>query len=237
MPKPRWLLPLMVSLVVAGCGSTQPSSVATSGPQATASSSNGESPGASSSEGPGDTSAPDSESPAQSEPPSEPPTASSSPSESATPTESAAPSPTDAPGAADVCTGTDANREFFARVATSVDWPVLCAVLPSHWFVDKGEYHLAKGGWLVITYKGPGGSTLALSEGSFCSDASGCVPSGSDAGDGSLGPLSGTLVSLDDGDFAIVVDRGATPSWLVVTHSLDAAATVSLGAAMAEVGG
>ncbi len=239
MPKPRWLLlPLMVAILTAACGSTQPSSVATSGPGVTASPSGqgSGSPAASASESPGDSGAP------QSQPPeSVPPEASPSPSGGASASESAAPPPTDAPtqapGSADACSGTDANREFFASVAASVNWPVLCAVLPSHWFVDKGEYHLARGGNLVITYKGPGGSTLALSEGAFCSDGGGCVPSGSDTGDASLGPLGGTLVTLDDGDLAIVVDRGATPSWLAVTHGVDAATTVSLGAAMVEVGG
>ncbi len=237
MRKLRWFLPLMVSIVVAACGSTQPSSLATSGPATSASPTTGESPAVSASESPVASGAPESEPPAESPQPTE----SQPPAQSVPPTESAAPSPTEeptqAPGAADACTGTDANREFFASVAASVNWPVLCAVLPSHWFVDKGEYHLAKGGYLVITYKGPGGSTLALSEGAFCSDANGCVPSGADTGDASLGSLGGTLVTLDDGDLAIVVDRGANPSWLVVTHGVDAATTTSLGAAMVEVGG
>jgi hypothetical protein len=102
--------------------------------------------------------------------------------------------------------------------------------------VNTGSYRLANGGKLLISYKGPGGATLALSEGSFCGTADGCVPSGTDAGDAALGPLSGTLVQLGDGAFAIVVDRGANPSWLMEAHGVDEATAVSLGAALVTVG-
>jgi hypothetical protein len=37
----------------------------------------------------------------------------------------------------------------------------------------------------------------------------------------SLGPLEGMLVALDDGDWAIVVDRGASISWLLVVRGVD----------------
>jgi hypothetical protein len=226
------LIPILVTVALAACSSAQPSSLATSDPGVTT--------GASASPSPSDAESPGDQPSASGEPASEPPTASDAPA-SDEPTESATPEPTETPtsppGIADACTGTDANREFFVSVGLAVDWPVLCAVLPSHWFVNTGSYRLANGGKLLISYKGPGGATIALSEGSFCSDGTGCVPAGADAGDAALGPLAGTLVRLNDGGFAIVVDRGANPSWLLVAHGIDEATTVSMGAALAEVGG
>lgn len=72
-----------------------------------------------------------------------------------------------------------------------------------------------------IAYKGPGGARFELSEGAFCDQADGCVPSGSDAGSAAFGDLSGTLVIGDDGRYAVVVDRGASRSWLAIGIGLD----------------
>lgn len=154
------------------------------------------------------------------------------------PTNSTGPSSaaTSEPSTAAACTGNDANREFFANVAAAVDWTVSCAVLPRGWFVNTGRYRLANGGNLVISYKGPNGASLALSEGGFCSDGSGCVPPGTEAGDAAFGRQDGTLVQLDDGGWAIVVDRGANPSWLLVAEGLGKAATIGVGEALAQVG-
>jgi len=155
------------------------------------------------------------------------------PGESAPPVASASPSV--GPGPASACSGSDENRAFFATLAASVSWDVYCAVLPRGWTVVSGSYRLANGGKLVISYRGPGGATLSLSEGSFCADASGCVPSGGDAGSASFGPLPATLVATDAGGFAIVAARGQRPSWLMVTGGLDQATSVSLGAALEHV--
>lgn len=166
--------------------------------------------------------------------PSTPP-ASADPS--GAPTTSPAPGETAAPGAADACAGNDQNRDFYLQVATAVAWPVYCPVLPAGWFVQQGSYRLANGGKLEIAYAGPGGGRLALSEGAFCPDASGCVPPGSDAGSAAFGDRAGTLVSLSDGGWAIVVDRGAPLSWLLVTSGIDEAAVRAIGAALTLVAG
>ncbi len=50
-----------------------------------------------------------------------------------------------------------------------------------------------------------------------------------------MGPLTGTLVRLDAGGFAIVVDRGSNPSWLLQSNGLDEATTLAIGAALVEV--
>lgn len=120
--------------------------------------------------------------------------------------------------------------------ATAVDWPVLCAVLPKGWFVAQGSYRLANGGKLLMSYKGPSGARIALTEGAYClSDAHTCTPSGTDLGPAMLGPLAGTLFETADG-FAIVVAPGENPGWLMTTKGLDQATATSRGAALAEVG-
>jgi hypothetical protein len=216
---------LLAALVGAGCGTSVPTGAGTTSP--------GISPAPS-----GTASGPEpSDVPASSAPETEPPAQSEAPSASQPADTPDVPSPSAATTGAEACTGNAANREFFAGVASAVDWPVMCAVLPKGWFVNTGSYRLANGGRMVISYKGPGGATLALSEGAFCKDSGGCVPSGSDAGDAAFGPLGGTLVRLDDGGFAIVVERGANPSWLLEAHGLDEATTMSFGSALHQVGG
>jgi hypothetical protein len=206
----------------------------TSGPGVTASPSAGDSSGGVASLPPGSAG-----SPGESTSPNE----SASPGPTGAPVESEATSPSEAPsasaGPADACTASDANRaELFVPVANAVEWPVLCAVLPGKWHLSHGHYDLTHGGSInFIDYQRTDGATLDVWEGAFCSDASGCVPPGTDAGDAALGPLAGTFVALDDGGFAIVVDRGASPSWLLVAEGLGAAKTRSLGAAFVEVGG
>jgi hypothetical protein len=241
MPKLAWsgcrlvALAVLTASLAAGCGSSEPSPAVTSGGTASPSIVASGAPTSSSPDASeaAPTPAP-SELPLVTEPPSE------SPAESEPPQSSTAPEPTDSsppgPGAADACTvSNDANREFLVRVSQAVDWTALCAVLPKHWLLLNGSYHLAHGGEVIIDYGGPGGATLNLQQGGFCSDPGGCVPAGTDQGDAALGPLAGTLVALDDGGFAIVVDRAASPSWLMVVHGVDQATAVSLGAAMVPV--
>ena len=134
---------------------------------------------------------------------------------------SAEPSESGSAGSVDACTGNDSNRTFYAQVAAAVDWPVYCPVLPARWSVDSGQYRLAGGGWMRIAYQGPGGARFELSEGAFCDEADGCVPSGPDAGSAAFGDLTGTLVVGADGRYAVVVDRGAERSWLAVGVGLD----------------
>jgi hypothetical protein len=221
---------LAVPLILAACGGAtgSPSGAATPASSASAVASTA-------SVAPGDTASPDASAPADSPTPgdSTSPTASDEPS--ASPTASAA------TGGAAACSGSDNNRTFFANFARSISWTVFCPVLPKPWFVDTGKSVLAGGGWLVISYKGgPGGAKLTLSEGSFCTDANGCVPSGADAGSVPFGSKTGLLYSLSgsgDNAWAVVVDGGQDPSWMLETHGLDQATTVALAADLAVVGG
>lgn len=135
------------------------------------------------------------------------------------------------------CTGTDENWTFYESVAAAVDWTVYCPVLPSGWFVEAGQYRLAGGGRLAITYRGPGGARFTLDEGAWCQDESGCTPSGADSGAAAFGDREGTLVATDTGDFAIAVDAGSKISWQLAGTTLDEPAVRMFGAALIAVGG
>ena len=201
----RWLLALAaLALVVAACGD---GTADTASPRST-------------SAGPTPTATPTadgSDAPASSDPSSAPSDAPSSDAPSDAP---ASDEPTGTPDpAAAQCTGTDANRDFFASVAGAVDWAVYCPVLPTGWFVEGGQYRLAGGGWLEITYEGPDGESLAVRQGAPC-DGAGCLPSGTDLGAADYGDLAGTLLDLGNGRYAVVVDPGSNPSWTLVTDGL-----------------
>jgi hypothetical protein len=128
--------------------------------------------------------------------------------------------PADGTGSAASCSGSDENRDFFASMAAAVDWTVYCPVLGEGWFVDDGRYRLAGGGWLEISYDGPGDARLILRQGAFCDSGDGCVPSGTEVGQVAFGDRTGTLVDGGDGTWSVVVERGAQLSWLLVVDGL-----------------
>lgn len=143
--------------------------------------------------------------------------------------------PSTGTGSAGACTGSDENRDFFASMAAAVTWTVYCPVLADGWFVEDGTYRLADGGWMEISYDGPGDARIVLRQGGFCDTGDGCVPAGTDAGEASLGDRTGTFVAVADGSWAIVVDRGAKPSWLLVVQGLPEAEARSIAANLQAV--
>jgi hypothetical protein len=170
------------------------------------------------------------------------PSPSSSPSEIPTaspePTESPAVEPTPtltAAEAVEACAGNDDNRTFFLAASEDLDWPVYCPVLPARWFVASGTYSGRGVGQLEISYRGPTGATLMLQQGGFCETSDGCVPAGSDTGQAAFGDQTGTLVTLDDGGYAIVVGRADTPSWLAVATGVDEETFRSFGEAFVRL--
>jgi hypothetical protein len=227
---------LFVVLLAAACGSNAPSSGTASTPGRSGSVSNSASASTAVSGAPSGSQAPVPSSPSDTSGPNADATPTADPS-AEIPTDSASAQSPSASIAATPCQPEGNNQSFWPGIATSVSWDVYCAVLPKGWVLSSGSYRLANGGKLLVSYKGPGGASLTLSEGSFCSDGSGCVPSGSDAGAAAFGAMGGTLVTTDAGGYAIVVARGDTPSWLMVTSGLDQTTAVSLGAALARVGG
>ncbi|HEX5148963.1 MAG TPA: hypothetical protein VFW02_07775, partial [Candidatus Limnocylindrales bacterium] len=169
-----------------------------------------------------------------SEPASEPPTTTPEPSTAEPPATPEA-TATAAAGSAAACSGSDENRDFFASMAAAVDWTVYCPVLAEGWFVDDGRYRLAGGGWLEISYDGPGDTRLILRQGSFCTTEDGCVPSGREVGATAFADRTGTLTAGDDGTWSVVVERGSNPSWLLVVNGLDEAAVRRIAADMHPV--
>jgi hypothetical protein len=214
------------ALVLAGCGlgtaSTAPSgaSPASLGPSLSPSLTLNVEPTSSDpvSPGPSDSSGPS-------------PTDSTEPSADPAPSGSAGPSPT-APSAASVCSGAKDTPDFYESFAGAVNFPVYCAVLPAGWSLVSGTYHLANGGHITISFRRRADSaTFELDEGSFCADSSGCVPSGTAAGSGPYGDLSGSLVQTSSG-FVLVVAKGEKPSWLAIGNGLDQATFLALTAAL-----
>ena len=141
-------------------------------------------------------------------------------------------------GSAAACSGSDKNRVFFEAAAAAVTWTVYCAVPPTGWFVDSGQYRGSGGGWLQVAYKGPGGDRLEVHEGAFCSTADGCIPSaGPDTGEANFGDRRGLFLMLDGGGWAVVLDRGQPISWLAVGTGMNEATFRRLAGALAIVGG
>jgi hypothetical protein len=161
------------------------------------------------------------------------PSPSAAPSTAATPSEPAG-QPTD--GSTAACSGSDENRDFYASMAGAVDWTVYCPVLPDGWFVNDGHYRLAGGGWMEISYDGPGDATVVLRQGAFCSSGDDCVPGGQAIGDTPFADRTGVLIRADDSGWAIVAERGATISWLLVVHGLDEAGARAVAADLRVVG-
>lgn len=177
--------------------------------------------------------------PAPASPAAEGPSETPSASETALPSASPGPSPS---GTADsgsasaaACSGSAENRGFYASMAAAIDWTVYCPVLTDGWFVESGQYRLADGGRLEIVYQGPERAQITLDEGAFCTIQGGCVPPGVDVGPTAFGDRDGTLVALDDGSWAVAVDREAALSWLLIVTGLDEAATRTIAAGLVVV--
>lgn len=186
-----------------------------------------------------ESSAPSSVAPPADEPTSEPSSEPSAPEPASSETPSAEPEtaqPTELPASAAECTGSDENVAFYAEFASVVDWPVYCPVLPAGWFVGTGQWRQAEGERLEISYRGPRGAGLMLQEGSFCPGQGGCVPGGEEVGQTAFGDREGTLVATDGG-WAIVVDRGEQPSWLLTVSGVGQGAARQIAADLIEVGG
>ncbi len=156
------------------------------------------------------------------------------PSDAPATTEVATASP--ATGSAASCSGTPDNRDFFAAVAAAVSWPVYCPVLSDGWFVDGGQYRLAGGAWMEVAYRGPGGARIELREGAICGSGD-CGLEGADLGAADFGDRAGTIYDQGGGRYEVVVDPGASPSWVLVAIGLSEADARTIAAGLALVEG
>jgi hypothetical protein len=173
--------------------------------------------------------------------PSEPPLVTPEPGESAPPDESFPPEPpliTPGPGTSGpvtACSDNVSEQDFYAKVVAVVDWDVYCPGLPAGWRLQAGTYRLPGDGFLEISYVDRSGASLELGEGAFCDQADGCVPAGEDVGATPFGDRVATLVAGADGSWAIVVDRGAEVSWVLIGRSIDEASFRAIAAGMIRV--
>lgn len=146
------------------------------------------------------------------------------------------PSSTAGSGPAAACAGTDENRDFYAAIADAVSWPVYCPVLPDGWFVTAGQYSLADGGQMEISYRGPGGASITLRQGVVC-EGGACAPSGDELGDTAYGDQAGRLWDTGDGGYTVVVDADASPSWVMIASGLSESDVRAIAADLVVVGG
>lgn len=136
---------------------------------------------------------------------------------------------------ADTCGGSASNKDFFATAAQAFKWAIYCAILPAGWY-GTGTWAGDPGGELTITYKGPGGVSLELKEGAYCTDdQSICQPKVKELGPTLYGDLTGTLYTLEPG-YAVYVNAGTSPpSWAAATVTLDETTFVKLVASLHKV--
>jgi hypothetical protein len=155
------------------------------------------------------------------------------PSASPSPSPSASPAPASAPASA--CSGTAANKAFWGQAAGALSWPVYCPILPSGWVVKSGSFEGSPPGYLNVALEGPGGATLKLDEGAFCTaGAASCAPHTAEIAAASFGGLAGTLDTTTAG-FAIYVDPGTTLAYAISGTGLSQDEFVTIAAAMVRV--
>jgi hypothetical protein len=137
---------------------------------------------------------------------------------------------------ATTCTGSTDNQAFWADVAGKFSWDAYCPVLPPRWYVSAGNYEQPAGGKLKMAYKGPGGATLEVDEGSFCTaDALACAPSSGALGSANFGDLAGSLDSLSGGGLALYVAPGTARAYTLTGTGLSQETFVSIAAALVKV--
>jgi hypothetical protein len=136
------------------------------------------------------------------------------------------------------CSGSAGNKAFWAQVSPLMSWDVYCAILPSGWGVSLnpgGGYDQASGGTVYMSYSGPGGETLRLDEGAFCTTDTAACASGTAVGNARFGDLPGSLHTLSGGGFAVYVNPGTATGYTLTGSGISRDAFVSLAAALAKV--
>jgi hypothetical protein len=170
-------------------------------------------------------------------------------SQSSTPTPAVTPTPTPVPSSigsaaptasspAAACTGTADHQAFFAEASSKLNFDVYCAVLPSGWFLQSAAYELPNGGKLTISYKGPGGATISVSEGAFCTtSAADCSPHVSIRGTAAFGDRPGMLdvLSTPPDVLIVYVDPGTNAGYSISGNNVTQARFVAIAAALSKV--
>jgi len=136
------------------------------------------------------------------------------------------------------CTGEGEGPGSFKAASMSATYDVYCAALPAGWHRESmgGDEQLAT--MITVTYRGPNGETLALSEGNLCgAGQSVCATAGTSAGAAMFGDLEGQLFEAPPGaDYALFVAPGQSPSWKATGKGMSLEAFKALTAALIIVG-
>jgi hypothetical protein len=75
---------------------------------------------------------------------------------------------------------------------------------------------------MTVLYEGPGGATLALSEGAFCTTSpSACSPRRTTLGPSKFGDLDAELVQAVDETFRMYVAPGTTHAYQLIGRGFD----------------
>ena len=144
--------------------------------------------------------------------------------------------PTAAPTSrAAACSGNDTNKDFFAAAAHDLPFDVYCAVLPSSWHVQSGNYTRPNGGLLQVRYQNSAGAVLVLTEGNTCPSPAPCPEVGFPAGATSFGGLAGTLYSTPPSDYGIYVGPAGRETDILAGSGVSKSSFVTWAAGLRKV--
>jgi hypothetical protein len=159
-----------------------------------------------------------------------------------TPAPTATPAPTDTPAPASptaaptspaaACTGNAANKEFIAEAAAKLSFDVYCAVLPSTWWVQSGEYTLPNGGTLELSYKNSAGATMIINEGNWCGECA--IAADHHYGAAAFDGIGGDFWSLVD-TWIMVVPSITHPIYMLRGRGMSKATFMAWAAAFKKV--
>ncbi len=146
------------------------------------------------------------------------------------------PTPTAGPtGLAGGCSGSADNKSWWAAESKKLTFTVYCGVVPSGWYFGSATDTYTSGGTMIASYKGPGGATLTIQEGAFCTtSAAACAPGNSALGSANFGDMSGSLNAVATG-FAIYVAPGTAKGYTATGTGISQSAFVSIAASLMKV--
>jgi hypothetical protein len=136
------------------------------------------------------------------------------------------------------CTGEADGPGSFKAASMSATFDVYCAALPAGWHRESMSGDQQPATTVTVTYRGPNGETLTLSEGNLCSAGqSACATAGTSSGAAMFGDREGQLFEAPPGaDYALYVAPGQSPSWMATGKGMSLEAFKALTTALIIVG-
>jgi hypothetical protein len=138
-------------------------------------------------------------------------------------------------GLAGGCSGSDANKTWWAAESKKLSFAVYCAVVSGGWYFASATDTYNNGGTMTASYKGPGGAVFTIQQGAFCTtSAAACSPHTAVLGSANFGDKSGTLDATSTGR-AIYVGPGTAQAYTATGANISQSAFVNLAAALMKV--